>query len=150
MLGEGGTPLSRLQAVVHEFLARDEREVDLGEYRSVIDSGEGDFSSVARDAQKSGANLVGGNITAASWIARTCDMSVNSAAERLCVGEQLESLPKVAGAPWGPRMGGGSKRGGAGEGREVRDTARRSWLFDRDTSSISPRHVADPDGVFDE
>jgi len=41
-----------------------------------------------------GAHLVAGNITAASWIARTCDMSITSAADRLCVGEQLESLPK--------------------------------------------------------
>src|ERR1700738_433516 len=98
MLGEGGTPLSRFQAAARKFLAREEREVDLSEYRSVIDSLEGDFSSVARDAQKSGAHLVGGNITAASWIARICDMSINSAADRLCVGTQLESLPKVAAA----------------------------------------------------
>ena len=98
MLGEGGTALSEFQAAARKFLARDERDVDLKDYRAVIDSLEGDFSSVARDKQRSGAHLVGGNITAASWIARTCDMSVTSAADRLCVGEQLESLPKVAAA----------------------------------------------------
>src|ERR1700682_4689020 len=98
MLGEGGTPLSEFQAAARKFLAREERDVDLAEYRAIIDSLEGDFSSVARDAQKSGAHLAGGNITAASWIARTCDMSINSAADRICVGTQLESLPKVAAA----------------------------------------------------
>src|SRR5258706_8440344 len=98
MLGEGGTALSQLRDAVREFLARDERDVDLSEYRAVIDSLDGDFSSVARDAQEAGAHLAAGNITAASWIARTCDMSISSAADRLCVGEQLESLPKVAAA----------------------------------------------------
>ena len=96
MLGEGGTPLSEFQAAARKFLARDERDLDLSEYRAVIDSLDGDFSAVARDQQKAGAHLVGGNVSAASWIARTCDMSISSAADRLCVGEQLESLPKIA------------------------------------------------------
>src|SRR5229473_1316681 len=67
-----GAHLSKLQAAVREFQAR--------------------------DAQKAGDHLVGGNITAASWISRTCGMSVTSAADRLCVGTQLHSLPKVAAA----------------------------------------------------
>src|ERR1700730_15895931 len=98
MLGEGGTALSEFQAAARKFLARDDRDVDLKEYRAVIDSLDGDFSSVARDQQKAGAHMVGGNISAASWIARTCDMSITSAADRICVGTQLESLPKVAAA----------------------------------------------------
>src|SRR5256885_17124906 len=99
MLGEGGTPLSRLQAAIREFVARDERgNVDLPQYRAAIDTLEGDFGSEARDAQKAGAHLVSGNITAASWIARTCNMSVHSAADRLCVGAQLEELPQIKAA----------------------------------------------------
>jgi hypothetical protein len=98
MLGEGGTPLAKLQAAIREFVARDERAVDLKEYRAAIDCLDGDFSTSARDAQKAGEHLVAGNITAASWIARTCGMSVASAADRVCVGEQLESLPRVAAA----------------------------------------------------
>src|SRR5450759_5332506 len=98
MLGEGGTPLSELQAAIRRFLERDARAVDLKDYRVAIESLEGDFSAVARDAKKAGVHLVGGNITAASWIARTCGMSITSAADRLCVGEQLDSLPKVAAA----------------------------------------------------
>src|ERR1700681_924019 len=98
MLGEGGTPLDEYEAATRRFLARSDRRVDPKRYHAVIDSLDGDFSSVARDAQKAGEHLVAGNITAASWIARTCGMSVSSAADRVCVGEQLESLPKVAAA----------------------------------------------------
>src|SRR6266850_4566414 len=99
MSGEGGTPLSELREAARKFLARTERgNVDLPQYRAVIDALEGDFGSEAREAQKAGAHLVNGNITAASWIARTCNMSVTSAADRLCVGAQLEELPKVAAA----------------------------------------------------
>jgi hypothetical protein len=63
-----------------------------------VDGLELEFSSMVRRIQQRGDHLVNGNITAASWISRTCGMSVTSAADRLCVGEQLESLPKVAAA----------------------------------------------------
>jgi len=95
MQGEGGAPLSKLAAAVREFRARDER-VDVREFRGVIDQLEGEFSVEAREAQRAGDHLIGGNITAASWVARTCGMSDPSAKDRLCVGEQLESLPMVA------------------------------------------------------
>src|SRR5258706_9786750 len=95
MQGEGGTPLSKLTAAVREFRARDER-VDLKEFRGVIDQLEGEFSIEARQAQRAGDHLTGGNISAASWIARTCGMSVPSAHDRLCVGEQVQSMPLVA------------------------------------------------------
>ena len=45
MLGEGGTPLSKLQTAIREFLAREERDVDLTEYRALIDSLDGDAES---------------------------------------------------------------------------------------------------------
>src|SRR6266446_1668995 len=94
MLGEGGTPLSRLQAAAREFQeAREERGVDLKGLRGVIDGLEAEFAHDARVAQKSGDHLVCGNISASTWI---CGMSKPSAHDRLCVGEQLESLPIVA------------------------------------------------------
>src|SRR5438445_12606125 len=95
MSGEGGTPLSELKGAVRKFRAREER-VDLKEFRAVIDELEGEFSLEAREAQRAGDHLIGGNITAASWIARTCGMSVPSAHDRLCVGEQLQAMPLVA------------------------------------------------------
>jgi len=98
MLGEGGTPLSKLIAAIREFQAREDRSFDNKELRAGIDALEGEFCANARTSQRNGEHLVSGNITAASWLARTCGMSVTSAADRLCVGEQLESLPKVAAA----------------------------------------------------
>src|SRR5438445_9555932 len=98
MLGEGGTPLSKLLQAICEFQARTDGRVDPKGLRAGIDALEGEFSSEVKDTQKSGDHLVDGAITAVSWISRTCGMSVTSAADRLCVGTQLESLPKIAGA----------------------------------------------------
>src|ERR1700724_34220 len=98
MLGEGGTALSKLEADVREFRARDDRRIDPKRLRVVIDALEGEFSGEVKNTQKSGDHLVDGAFTAVSWISRTCGMSVTSAADRLCVGEQLESMPKVAAA----------------------------------------------------
>src|SRR6266568_3875950 len=98
MLGEGGTPLSRLQAAVREFQAREERRVDPKTLRGVIDALEGEFAAEVREAQRSSDHLIGGNMGPATWIGLSCGMSVNSASDRLCVGEQLESLPKISAA----------------------------------------------------
>src|SRR5258708_31823814 len=99
MLGEGGTPLEEFEAAARKFLARGEGRVDPKRYRAVIDSLDGDFSANARKCARAGEHLVAGNITAASWIARTCGMSLSSAADRGCVGDQPESPPKGAGSP---------------------------------------------------
>ena len=69
MLGEGGTNLLEFEAAARKFLARDERGgIDMKRYRGIIDALDGDFASEARDAQKAGAHLATGNITAASNI----------------------------------------------------------------------------------
>ncbi|TMF44676.1 MAG: DUF222 domain-containing protein [Chloroflexi bacterium] len=96
MLGEGGTPLSRLLAAARDFQAREDRRVDLKGLRAVIDLLEGEFAGEACAMKRSGEQLVAGNISAATWISRICGMSKPSAHDRLCVGEQLESLPLVA------------------------------------------------------
>src|SRR6267143_2025639 len=96
MLGEGGTALEKLEQAVREFLAREDRRVDPKRLRSVMDSLEGEFSVETRAAQRSGDNLANGNPTVVTWLSRLCGMSVTSVADRLCVGTQLEALPKVA------------------------------------------------------
>src|SRR5260370_34525636 len=97
MEGGGGTSLSKLEAAIREFLAREERGgIDLKRYRGIIDALDGDFAAEAREAQTHGDHRIGGNIGAASWIRQICGMSVPAAKDRLCVGEQLESLPMVA------------------------------------------------------
>src|SRR5476651_2301716 len=100
MSGVGGTALSKLEHALREFQRRepDPSDDDPKRLRAVQDGLEFEFSSMVRRVQQRGDHLVNGNITAASWISRTCGMSVTSAADRLCVGEQLESLPKVAAA----------------------------------------------------
>src|SRR3979490_1799387 len=162
MLGEGGTALSRLQAAVREFQAREDLPVDNQQLRAVIDALEGEFSSNARRSQRSGEHLVGGNITAASWIARTCNMSVTSAADRLRVGEQLESLPKVAAALSTGEIGYQSAsllchlRDWLGEKQELFEEdemlgcAREYSVFALRKLCNAAKHAADPDRFFDE
>src|SRR5882672_1144356 len=162
MSGVGGTPLSKLMAAIREFEAREDRQVDLKELRSGIDALESDFCTSARDSQRAGEHLVGGNITAASWIARTCNMSVTSAADRLCVGAQLEALPKVKAALASGEIGYQSVavlshlRDKLGEKRELFDEEEMLG-FAREFSVSGLRrlctyawHVADPDGFFNE
>src|ERR1700692_2174839 len=162
MLGEGGTPLEEVEAAARKFLARDERCVDPKRYRALIDSLDGDFSAVVRDAKRSGEHLVAGSITAASWIARTCGMSISSAADRVCVGEQLESLPRVA----APLSSGQTSYQGAsalchlhqrlGETRDGFDEeemvgyAREYSVFELGKLCRFAWHVANPDGFFKE
>ena len=163
MLGEGGTPFSEWLAATRSFLARAERgNVDLAEYRAAIDALDGDFGSEARAAQKAGAHLVDGNITAASWIARTCKMSVTSAFDRLRVGEQLESLPKVAAALASGEIGYQSAsllsrlRDKLGEKRdlfneeEMLGFARKFSVRELRELCDVAWHVVDPDGFFKE
>src|SRR5260370_24659855 len=97
MQGEGGTPLSKLETAIGE-LQSCESDLDPKRLRAGIDALEGVFSAVVKRAQERGDHHVEGNISAASWISRTCGMSVTSAADRLCVGNQLQSLPNIAAA----------------------------------------------------
>jgi hypothetical protein len=161
MSGEGGTPLGKLQAAVRELHASEER-VDNKELRVVIDALEGVFSVNARRSQQAGEHLVAGNITAASWIARTCGMSVSSAADRVCVGEQLESLPKVATALSSGEISFqsasvlchlherlGENRVGFDE-EEMVGYAREFSVFELRKLCRVAWHVANPDGFFNE
>jgi hypothetical protein len=162
MAGEGGTPLSKLLAAIREFQARDERRVDAKGLRAGIDALEMEFAGEVREIQGSGDHLVDGNITAASWISRTCGMSVTSAADRLCVGEQLQSLPKIAAALSSGEISYQSAsvlchlREQLGEKRdlfnedEMLGFARQFSVFHLRMLCRVARHVADPDGFFNE
>jgi hypothetical protein len=161
MLGEGGTLLSKLRAAWRELQASDEL-VDNQELRIVIDGLEGFFAANARRSQLNGEHLVSGNITAASWIARTCSMSITSAADRLCVGEQLESLPKVAAALDSGEVGYQSvsvlchlreqlgEKANLFDEDEMLSYAREYSVYGLRKLCRYARHIADPDGFFDE
>jgi Domain of unknown function (DUF222)/HNH endonuclease len=161
MLGEGGTPLSRLREVVRELQAWDE-PVDLKELRVDIDSLEGVFSASARKSQLIGEHLVAGSISPASWIARTCGMSITSAADRVCVGTQLESLPKVAAALGSGEISYQSAsqlchlrdklgvKAGLFDEDEMLSYAREYSVFELRKLCDLARHVVDPDGFFND
>jgi hypothetical protein len=161
MLGEGGTPLSRLREVVRELQVWDE-PVDLKELRVDIDSLEGVFSASARKSQLIGEHLVGGSISPASWIARTCGMSISSAADRVCVGTQLEDLPKVAAALGSGEISYQSAsqlchlrdklgvKAGLFDEDEMLSYAREYSVWELRKLCRLARHVADPDGFFKE
>ena len=162
MFGDGGTPLSKLLEAIREFQARTDRRVDPKGLRAGIDALEGEFSTEVKDTQKSGDHLVVGAITAVSWISRTCGMSVTSAADRLCVGTQLESLPKVAGALSAGEISYQSAsvlchlREQLGnkchlfDEDEMLGYARQFSVFHLRMLCRAARHAADPDGFFNE
>jgi hypothetical protein len=164
MLGEGGTPFEKLRAAIREYQARevDPSDDDLPGLRAEIDGLESEFSAMARRAQRRGDHLLSGLATAANWVSRTCNMSVTSAADRLRVGEQLESLPKVAAALSSGQIGYqsasllchlrewlGDKRDLFNEG-EMLGYAREHSVFNLRKLCNTAKHVADPDRFFEE
>ncbi|HEX3509198.1 MAG TPA: DUF222 domain-containing protein, partial [Candidatus Dormibacteraeota bacterium] len=140
----------------------EDRDLDLKGLRAVIDSLEGTFSADTRRAQQAGAHLADGSATVVTWASRLCGMSSTSTADRLCVGKQLESLPKLAEAL---REGAVSYQS-ASLLCHLRDQlGAKAVLFDEEEMleharnfSVgrlrylcrTARHVADPDGFFND
>ena len=160
MLGVGGKDLSELRSAVARFQARQERLVDPKELRSVIDALEAEFSEVARRCQQADLHHANGNPTMVIWLSRLCGMSASSAADRLCVCTQLESLPKIAQALSSGEIGYQSAsllchlRDQLGEKRdrfceaEMLELARNHSVSTLRFLCRYARHVADPDGFF--
>src|SRR5438128_1664322 len=95
--------MTELKAAVGAFLSRDQeglttyaRGEELDELRAVIDSLEAGFSTSARTFQAQAGHLADGAPTAVAWLSRRCRMSATSAADRLCVGKHLDSMPETA------------------------------------------------------
>src|SRR5258708_6681340 len=164
MLGEGGTPLEELVGAIRKYQARevDPRDDDLRSLRAGMDGLESEFSAMARRAQQRGDNFLSGTATVATWISRTCNMSVTAAADRLRVGEQLEALPKVAAALSTGEIGYQSAsllchlRDWLGDQRELFDAdemlghAREYSVFELRKLCNAAKHAADPDRFFEE
>src|ERR1700675_3323104 len=98
MLEAGGDSLAELQKAIRQFQGRRDRRVDPKGLRQCIDALEGESAAEARAAQVAGDYHAGGNQTVVGWLSRLCGMSATSTADRLCVGKELESLPKIAAA----------------------------------------------------
>jgi hypothetical protein len=127
-----------------------------------MDALEGEFSQETHAAQMRGDHLGSGNAGVVTWVGRMCGMSATSVADRLCVGTQLESLPKVAAALRNGEVSYQSTallchlRDQLGEKRELfdedemLDLARKHSVGSLRYLCRYARHVADPDGFFNE
>src|SRR5439155_591698 len=90
--------LERLASVARDFeLEADDDFVDPKLLAAVIDGLQGKLCRVLDRAKKRGDHLLAGQ-TACAWVSVTCLMSRTAAADRLCVGEQLGHLPRIAAA----------------------------------------------------
>jgi hypothetical protein len=154
--------LQKLRDAVAGFQARTERRVDPKGLRQVIDALEREFAEEAVNAKHSGDHLAGGAVSVVGWLGRTCGMTSTSAADRLCVGEQLESLPEVARALSSGDVSYQSAallchlREQLGDKRdlfvedEMLQMARDFTVKNLRFLCRYARHVADPDGFFNE
>jgi len=88
--------LEILEAAARDFdLEAADDFVDLRRLTAVIDRLDAKRCRVVAVATKRGDHLLTGK-SATSWVASECQMSKTAAANRLCVGEQLAGMPKVA------------------------------------------------------
>jgi hypothetical protein len=154
--------IAKLKEAAREFDACEDRPIDLKGLREVIDSLERNFSADVRKAKAAGLHLADGNATLVTWASRLCGMSATSTADRLCVGTQLESLPKIAEALRTGEISYQSTsvlchlRDQLGDKRELFDEdemlglARRHSVGSLRYLCRYARHVADPDGFFKE
>src|SRR5207249_3869588 len=88
----------RLKSAAHDFERDADNDfVDPKRLAAVIDLLQGKLCRVLDQAKKRGDHLLAGQ-TACAWVSVTCLMSRTAAADRLCVGEQLGHLPRIAAA----------------------------------------------------
>jgi uncharacterized protein DUF222 len=131
----------------------------LRELRECLDSLELVFSSWVRTFQKRGGHLADGYPSAVSWLRHNCKMSSGSAADRVCVGKQVESSPEIAEAVASGELGYQSAAAvchlleQVGENRERIDEeallASASQMAVKDVRDLCRRvrYVIDPDGA---
>ena len=164
-----GSPqaMDQLKAAVAAFQESDYDSLSdpaLGEeirdLRSVVDSLEASFCRRARAFQRRGGHRLEGAPSAVSWLRHNCNLSSTSAADRLCVGKELESLPMVAEALASGEIGYQSTsvlchlRDQLGEKRdlfvedEMLELARRHTVRDLRALCLFAWHTADPEGFF--
>ena len=90
--------MQNLEAAIAEFEAHADLDyVDLGWLSRAINRLEGLRCAVASRAAARGDNMRQGQ-SSTTWVASQCQMSKGSASDRLCVGRQLEKLPRIAAA----------------------------------------------------
>lgn len=106
IIGEGGdlsagSPLADLAAAVHRFIdspptnqAPDALAAEQVQLRHLIDLLEVQFSKMAAAFTATNAWEAWGSVSPIQWIRYECKMSGAAAADRVCIGEQMASLPQ--------------------------------------------------------
>src|SRR5437588_12021330 len=90
--------LADLEKAAQDFRREADFEfVDPKRLGAVIDGLQGDLCKVLDRGRKRGDYQLA-RLSPASWAARTCAMSRHSAADRLCVGMHLDSMPETSAA----------------------------------------------------
>ncbi len=88
--------LRTLESAIADFdREADDDLVDPRRLSAAIDRLQGKLCRVVSAARKRGDHLLAGQ-SACTWVAVQCRMSKTTAADRLCVGEQLGNLPRIA------------------------------------------------------
>src|SRR5437899_3943108 len=88
--------LRTLETAIADFdREADDDFVDPRRLSAAIDRLQGKLCRVVAAARTRGDHLLAGQ-SACTWVAAQCQMSKTTAADRLCVGEQLRNLPGIA------------------------------------------------------
>ena len=87
--------MEKLRAAVLELEAEDADRIDLRELSALIDRLQAKLCLVAHRAATRGDHLLEGR-TPTGWVKGACRVSGPAAAERLRIGEQLQSMPRIA------------------------------------------------------
>ncbi|HEV8596559.1 MAG TPA: DUF222 domain-containing protein [Candidatus Dormibacteraeota bacterium] len=87
--------LQALEDAITEFELADDDLIDPKRLSSAVDRLQTKLCTVLHRGKQRGDHLLAGK-TPVGWVAQACGLSSSSASDRLCVGEQLESLPRVA------------------------------------------------------
>src|SRR4030081_1408985 len=98
------SPMVLDQLSIRQIEDLDDCEIDPKELSSACDRLQLKLCRVVNHSKRNGDHLLSG-MSPVGWVAETCAMSRNSASDRLCVGEQIASLPKVAQALGTGRIG---------------------------------------------
>jgi hypothetical protein len=147
------------QLSVAQIEGLDDGEIDPKQLSSLVDRLQLKFCRVVNGARERGEHQTfSPNISAVGWVAEICSMSRNSAADRLCVGKQIESLPKIAEALCAGEIGYQQMAVICHLNEQLREkgdnVVEEDWVayakkFSikelRDLAAIT-RHVVDPDG----
>jgi hypothetical protein len=149
------------QLSVHEIEGLEIGEIDPKQLSSAVDRLQLVLCKVLSLAKQRKDHLaMSPNISAVGWVSEICSMSRNSASDRLCVGEQIDSLPKVAEALRAGEIGYQpvavichlneqlAEKGDRVVEEDWVDYARKFSVKElRDLAAIT-RHVVDPDGFL--